>query len=245
MDFASFLQVIARRWKLVALGLVVTVAVAFGAATTLKPTYEAAASVLLYTPEQAPAGSSTTDHSKNPLYGLDLGTNTDVMAQRMADPAVVKRLMRSGNGGTWEVAQNTESRSPLLIVAASAPTNAEAIGTMRNVLAEINRQLEVVQNGDDWVTTQIVRRDTVAAAKSGSRVRTLAAVVLLGIIASFSLPFVADGLQEARRRRREAKTKPPEGGVGLAPAPRVPEITGPEAPGAPDIRPFRRPSNDA
>jgi hypothetical protein len=256
MDFASFLQVIARRWKLVAIGLVVTVALAFAAATTLKPTYEAGASVLLYSPdrsEAAPSGSTapTTaaprfdqpDESQNPLAGTDLGVVTDVMAQRMADPAVVERLLRRDSGGTWEVAQNTETRTPLLVVSASAPTNGEAIGTMKNVLAEINHQLEVVQKGDPLITTQIVRRDTVAAAKSGSRVRTLAAVLLLGIIASFSLPFVADGLQEAKRRRREGKTKLPES-VGLAPAPRAPDITHAEAPDTPDIRPFRRPSND-
>ena len=237
MDFASFLQVIARRWKLVAIGLVVTVVAAFVVMQTMKPTYEAAASVLLYSPASAagasaePEPTTTIAGSQNPLYGMDLGVVTDVMAQRMADPAVVEQLLARDGGGTWEVAENTETRSPLLIVTVSAPTSGEAVGTMKNVLAEIDEQLGVVQRqievpaSDRLITTQIVREDTVAAAKNGSRARALAAVLLLGIIGSFSLPFVADGLEAASRRRREDRTSPPEG-VGWAAPPLKSDSTG-------------------
>jgi Chain length determinant protein len=224
MDFASFLQVIARRWKLVAVCLVVTVVCAFSVGLVMKPTYEAQASVLLYSPSgtvgtgsgptppatsaSGPAPPATSASSQNPLYDIgDLSVATDVMAQRMADRSVVEQVNSRGAGGTWTVAQNIETRSPLLVVTSDASTNDESIRTMKNVLAGIDQQLRVLQNqtpttpSDRVIRTQLVREDPAATAKSGSRVRALVAVLVLGIIGSFSLPFAADALQAARSRR--------------------------------------------
>jgi len=217
MDFASFLQVIRRHLKLVVAGLMVTAVCALGIGSLMKPTYEAQASVLLYSPSNASGTTDgvppTTAGSQNPLYEIgDLGVVTDVMSQRMADPAVVQDVNNRGaGGGTWAVAQNTETRSPLLLVTADAPSNDAAITTMKNVLNVIDEQLRVLQNQkattptDHVITTQIVRQDTSAAAKHGSRARALAAVLVLGVIASFSLPFVVEALEASRRKRSEAR----------------------------------------
>lgn len=96
MDFWNSLKVLARRWYIVAVGLLITLGGAFGVNAVIAPSYTAVGSLVLAVPPNLPERAS----SANPYlaYG-NLAVAARVVASGMNQPSVVREQADQGRNG--------------------------------------------------------------------------------------------------------------------------------------------------
>lgn len=214
----TFLRTLVRRWKVTALGIALTGVLALGAFVAVQPKYRSEGTLVLLGPktlpnEEKPDGPPL---ARNPLLDLGgLSVVTEVMTQRMTDEAVVKRLVAQGASPDFEVQQNLETRSPLLVVIADASTPAQAEHTLDVVFNGISTELLAIQRqdgavgADQMIRASTLRKDAHAVARQGSRTRAVAAATVVGILLTLGAVFGLEGLTRARALW-SAVAEPPE-----------------------------------
>jgi len=208
----TFLKTLVRRWKVTVPGLVLTAVLVVGAFAIVKPKYRAQGTLVLLGPKTVP----NTDQpdappvAHNPLLDLGgLSVVTEVMTQRMTDEAVVRGLVAEGASADFEVQQNLETRSPLLVVIADAKTPQEAEHSLDVVFRGISHELISIQRqdgavgADEMIRARTLRKDDHASARQGSRTRAVGAAMVLGLLLTLAAVFGVEGLDRARRDRAE------------------------------------------
>ena len=89
-------RVLRRRWYVVALGLLVTVALGFGASQAAKPTYEAKSVLLLLPP--------SSGNGDNPYLNLGaISGVTDVLNQALSGPEIDAQMHAQGLDGSFQI----------------------------------------------------------------------------------------------------------------------------------------------
>ncbi len=208
----TFLRTLVRRWKVTVPGVALTLLLVAGAFATVKPQYRAEGTLVLLGPKTQPNAEQPGGPplARNPLLDLGgLSVVTEVMTQRMTDEAVVRRLVGEGASPEFEVQQNLETRSPLLVVIADAKTPAKAERTLDVVfqgiadeLLEIQRQDGAV-GADQLIRASTLRKDAQASARQGSRTRAVAAAMVIGVLLTLAAVFGLEGIARARAARAE------------------------------------------
>jgi hypothetical protein len=200
VDFWNSLKVLARRWYIVAVGLVVTVGAAVGVNLLIAPSYTAAGSLVLAVPPNLPERASAA----NPYlaYG-NLSVAARIVASGMNQPSVVREQRSKGATGDFVVDLDPERSSPIITVNCTARSAADAIRTVQVVtegvqllLAERQRALGAPQN--TWITASSVVVPEEANRAVGSRLRAVSAVLVLGFIATLTLAFAVEGMAQGR-----------------------------------------------
>ena len=200
MDFWNSLKVLARRWYIVAVGLLVTLGGALGINALISPTYTAVGSLVLAVPPNLPERASAS----NPYlaYG-NLAVAARVVASGMNQPSVVREQRSKGVTGDFVVDLDPERSSPIITVNSTAANAAEAIKTVevvtqgvQQLLADRQKSLGAPQN--TWITANSVVVPEEANRAVGSRLRAVSAVLVLGIIGTLTLAFAIEGLAQGR-----------------------------------------------
>lgn len=212
MDFVTFVKTILRRWKVTVPGLVLTFVLMVGVFSVVKPQYRAGGTLVLLGPKALPSTDQPDGPpvARNPLLDLGgLSVVTEVMTQRMTDEAVVRRLERAGASPDFEVQQNLETRSPLLVVTADAATAEKAEHSLDVVFQGISSELLAIQRQDgavgpeQLIRARTLRQDDRARALQGSRTRAVGAAMVLGLFLTLAVVFGLEGLDRARRARQD------------------------------------------
>lgn len=202
-----------------ALGIALTGVLALGAFAAVQPKYRSEGTLVLLGPktlpnEEKPDGPPL---ARNPLLDLGgLSVVTEVMTQRMTDEAVVRRLVAQGASPSFEVQQNLETRSPLLVVIADAPTPAKAEHTLDVVFDGIAAELLSIQRqdgavgADQMIRASTLRKDAHAVARQGSRTRAVAAATVVGLLLTLGAVFGLEGFARARSLWSEVSAPPDE-----------------------------------
>lgn len=245
MDFWSSVKVLAKRWYIVAAGLVLTLAAALGVNLLISPSYTATGSVVLSVPPNLPERGD----SLNPYlaYG-NLEVAAKVVASAMNQPSVVREQRRKGASGSFVVDLDPERSSPIITVDSRAATAAAAIRTVEVVTAGVQQQLADRQKAlgapqNTWITASTVVVPEEANRAIGSRLRAMSAVVVLGSIATLSLAFAVEGWSQGKARdaaassaRYGAATPPPSPApLPPPPVPTTPPLPAPEPPPPPPV----------
>jgi hypothetical protein len=200
VDFWNSLKVLARRWYIVAAGLLVTLAGAVGVNSLISPSYTAAGSLVLAVPPNLPERAA----SSNPYlaYG-NLAVAARVVASGMNQPSVVREQRSKGATGDFVVDLDPERTSPIITVNGTADSAAEAIKTVevvsqgvQQLLADRQKSLGAPQN--TWITANNVVVPEEANQAIGSRLRAVSAVLVLGIIGTLTLAFAIEGMAQGR-----------------------------------------------
>jgi hypothetical protein len=224
LDFWTSVKVLARRWYIVAVGLLVTVGGAVGVSSLIAPSYTAAGSMVLAVPPNLPERAA----SANPYlaYG-NLAVAAKVVASAMNQPSVVRDQRAKGATGTFVVDLDPERSSPIITVNSRAATAVDAIRTVevvtvgvQQLLADRQKSLGAPQN--TWITASSVVVPEEANRAVGSRLRAVSAVTVLGLIGTLSLAFALEGWSQGRRRASS-----PTAAERLAPAAPAPPPTPP------------------
>lgn len=208
MYFLDAAPVLVRRWYALLLGLLLTAGgVALGAAWT--PTqYQATGQVVFL------LATDSTSEQLNPYLNLQSGltTTASLVATDVMTRDVARQLVSSGHTADF-VVMLVPATGPLLVVSANDTDPDMAVATRDAVLATVAQRLELVQSNVSAPPGQFIRAQSInvavhAEALPGSKARALIAMLAIGLIFAFTLPFVLDRWLD----RRPARVGRPNGG---------------------------------
>ena len=187
-----------RLWPVALAALALTMVSAVFVASRVAPTYEAEATMLLISP------AVTEDPD-----GVDVATNPFVLsgpAERIAATSVLAvteseqwvAAMRSA-GAEGDYAYALSAEAPIVVVSSAADTPDGALHTLDVASRLFQEELEHRQRtagapADRLIGSEVLSSTQVPATVVGSRVRALAAVAALGVVATGTILFLLDWL---------------------------------------------------
>jgi hypothetical protein len=188
------------------------------------PTYESTAEVLLTDPPAPPTPAQIAAdpalgkiNANNPYvnYG-NLDLVADVVIDLVNAPVAQQALVNEGANPKYTVAlENAFGNPPAIQVTGTAPNGPEAIKSAQLVAQALSQNLYRMQvnqhvNSSYMISSDEIVKPTTASVSSSGKLRTLVAVVALGIILLLVAVSVAQSL-ESRRRGRGAATPTADG----------------------------------
>ena len=238
MDFFSAIRVMLRRWHIVLSALMISVALAYGVALSIAPTYQAHGSALLVGAAAAVPAGSEAGSAQNPYTRLDSSTAvlTKVASQIMDDVRIRESLVAEGATRDFQVGQASDG-TPVFVVVATHREASVALATVDLVLARLNEELDDRQAAagappESRVRSIVITQPADANELIGGRIRAFLAVVALGVAASASLAFLADAIAQGRQRHAQHEMSggddPVETGPRGTPSPAPPQPRGSE-----------------
>jgi hypothetical protein len=210
VDFLVALRIIARRWYLVIFVLLLTAGAAHAVGQAIAPTYRVTGGAMLVSPLPPPdpvAGLNPLNQNPYVRYDFSIGVLTAVTTQIMDD--IVVRDVVADRGGRPDYRIDAAGNNvPLVYVTAEDVDEQLAVGTVALVLATMNeeldrRQAEAGAPEGSRVRPIVISLPTKGTELTGSRIRAMLAVSVLGTGGALSLAFLAESRAQSRRRRRQ------------------------------------------
>jgi hypothetical protein len=237
LDFMTVVRLARKWWYLVLPMFFVTIGLALLVAQSVPVTYEATGTVLFEPPASIQAsptgGTATTVVRRFPNAGSEEVFASRVVATVMNDATTKEALRKSGAGDYTVEQQTTENNEdlPILRISADAKTQEGALRTVKLVSdamvnALTNQQQASRVDPNELISVRPLLSDETASPLYGGRIRAGLAVAALGLAATFSLPFLMEGMSRGRRREatdwaeQELYRRPPR--VPLRPGRREP-----------------------
>lgn len=235
MSLSQILLVLGRRWYVVALGLLLTLGLAYGALVVTPPAYEARGTILLM-----PSKEQLSTGGRNPFLQLDaLGGPAGIVIARLSGDQARDLVAERAPFAEFGVEADANMRGPGIQAVVSDRSPGETLATLDFVLSLITDTLAQVQAEQGVPKSAIVGSmrlvvDNKAERVTTATVRSVVAALALGLLTTASLVFGIDALAQRRRRRGD-------GVMDAAPAARAAEDRSPkEAKGERRTRHARR-----
>jgi hypothetical protein len=207
--FFSDWRVLRRRWHVVLVGLLITVALCAAVTRVVHVNYQATGRTLLLPP------SATTPAGDNPFLALGgLDVVTGVLAKTQEDKDAGEKIIRAAGGGEFEVIPDPLAGGPVLLVTARASDPRTALKVLDLVFQRLPQSLSELQTTSGVPVKALIRskeitRDTQATKVFKPVVRALIAVAALGLAMTILGAALLDGLLLARTRRRRPDEEQP------------------------------------
>lgn len=204
MDLTSLLRALARHWAITLVMLLVTGVTAWRVTQVIEPEYSAKAAVLLLSPA-TDASNPYTDS------GRGLADTATAMALVMNGPDVRAVMDEEFEEVRFRV--EAGENTGILGIEVVGPEPATVLRAQDAYLAElhgqlIDRQREAGVDEALWVRDSVLTSSLSASARYGARDRAVAAVVLLGLIATVAAATFAESVRtRGIERRRRAATR--------------------------------------
>ncbi len=199
MTIGNFFGVLGRRWLLVLVGFLLTVAMSGAAYKLFKPTYEVTGTVLFLPPK-----SSLVTGSPNPYLQLGgLAQAVDLVSVALSDQATQLELRTISKDVVYTAKQDVNSSSPLLVIDVKDSSPDTALKIRDTLMARVPEELQKMQDvlsvsSNDRVTTTVVTLDAEAQEVGKNRLRAAVVAACLGL----GLTLVAATVWDAYRMRR-------------------------------------------
>lgn len=210
MDIITLLRILFRRWIVLVPLLALTVGSAYMVMRRVDPAYEAKASVLFL-----PSSLSQEDPS-NPFQQISQAIETTAQAIALVlTDGDVARTLASNERGTYTI--TPEKDSPIIHIRVTADQPEWALATLDGVLTDVDselrtRQARVGSPEKAYIQASILTRSSKAKALYGSRVRSVAATIVVGICATVVAALITEALAQRRRARRDKTASVPRVG---------------------------------
>lgn len=207
MSLRELVRSLVRRWYLVVLGLLATAGLAVAAVAVTPPSHEARAYVALM------PGQATFPEGSNPFLYLGGGvTVRDVLVRVMSSEDVSEVVLAGHPGAEYAVAPDPTG-GPLTMVLAIAEEPADALATTAGVLAQLQVELDALQQSRDIpvdarFTSLELAEDRTATINRSATNRAVVLAVAGGVAATVLITNWLDGFVLARRGRRRLRTAP-------------------------------------
>lgn len=231
MDFLTAVKVVVRRWYVVLPVMLVSAVITAGVVQNVPPAYQSAGSVLLASPGMAREDGAP---AINPFANIDYSSSVvaGIVAQLMESKEVRERLVEAGADPDYIVGTPTGSNAPVLGIESTAATAELSVQTVQIVMTGIQQELETRQRDaggppHTWIRAIVLTTPTEADVVVSGKIRALAALAALGLVAAVSLAFLVESIGVGRRRRMHDVDGPtPAGSPARRPA--VPHRPAPE-----------------
>ncbi|MFZ4584620.1 MAG: hypothetical protein ACOYNI_05260 [Acidimicrobiia bacterium] len=212
MDLWGTLRIIGRRWYVVVPALAITAVVAIVAGARTEVTYTATGSTVFL----AASDAKTANPYQN--FNPSLQTTAQVVGNDVSSDAVRNTFAQNELDSQYKIVVPYDPTRAVLLpeVDYTVETSDPRVATRTvQVLSETvaktlaDRQEASGAPRESWIQAVPGPSSAEPVRNSGSRIRTTAIVLMLGIAISLSLAFVAEGLASARRSRHRPATGAP------------------------------------
>lgn len=206
----NVLLVLARRWYVVLLGLLLTAGLAYGATLAAPSEFRSRALILLLPSEQ------TVGAGGNPFLALDgLEQPASLVAAYFASTAAQEAVSAQSETATFSVALDAEVRGPVILVQVTDETEEQSLATLGYVRDRVPEELRRLQEevgapASSIITSMVLTTDAEAVQDNGAVVRLTIAALLLGVVGTGFLAFGIDGSLARRAARRAHAAPDPE-----------------------------------
>jgi hypothetical protein len=223
VDIWDLVRTARRRWMVTLPLLAVLLFFTYRMGAGIGAEYTGGASTILLGPskqiERDPLTDVTKEIETNPFLG---GPGTDELNRALAisiESDTMKRAFEA-KGLSKEYSLTPDNRAPILVVAVTAETKAQAEGTVDAILAELTAELQQQQDSvaapDNQRAQVKVLSDSAVVPDYGNRKRTWGVFGALSVVLSVAAAVAADALLKLIARRRK---RPVRQSVASAPAP--------------------------
>jgi capsular polysaccharide biosynthesis protein len=216
MDLISITEILWRRKFITIPVIILTAMAAFYVVKVKPPVYQAQASLLMVPPSPPTAGQIAADpalgkiNSNNPYinYG-DLSVIADTLIDVVTDPANEQVLVAQGADPRYELTLSTDYGNPPIIdITGIGRTPAIAIRSAQLVTKTAQQDLVTLQSSQGVNSLYMIKGTQLvtpaqASQSVSSKLRTLIAVLAIGIL----VLFVGVSLVEAVEKRRSQKAR--------------------------------------
>lgn len=170
-------------------------------------------------------------------YGADAYT-AKILEQVMLSPEVRKRATEGGRSAEYDVSLDSRDPAPLMYVTVNGPDANGVMTTYERVISEMQAELKIRQDelgvGPARQTTlETLLLPTSPDTTSGGKLRTVVAILGVGLFAAVSLTLLVDSI--LTRRREGAAASDVDGAVARLP------LSTPNDPVPPRPRPTAQP----
>jgi capsular polysaccharide biosynthesis protein len=212
MFVAQTLRLLLRRWRLVALTLLLGVVAGSLATLRIAPSYEVGTSLLFLSPgvvpSEVPGGAP---RRINPFvnFSQDLFIARDVVSARLAADEVLEQLDQAGLRGVYAITPATEGTAPIMVITVDAATADAAKASAKLVSDRVQAELRAQQKAaaapdDSYITSTVLSPPT--KAKPLRKKQLQAGVMAFAGLVVIGLLMIA--VDERRRARRRGATAP-------------------------------------
>lgn len=198
MFFSDLSRVLLRRWYLVLLGLLATLGLCLATTSLVPPVQQMQAHILLLPPRSAvPAGG-------NPYLALGgLSPTAAVVATSLTDESTMAGIVATGATAPYEVAPDTSTSAPVLLISVDGSTPQEASLTLRRVVDQIPIKLVALQKATEiressFITSTVLSIDVKPTPLRKTQLRALIAVLGGGVVGTALFAAVIDALIERK-----------------------------------------------
>jgi hypothetical protein len=194
-------------WILTGVLLVATLGGSAAAAEVLPRTYQAQGSVVLLA-----SRAVSRPNGGNPYlsFSPSLTLTADVLSRELMAPATVTYLASMGYTGAYTVAlapDTVPTTGSVLLLTVSGSDRYTVTDTLTGVIAELRARLARLQSGIakfNQIRVEPLSVTAQAMVSMAQTLRPLAALLALGLAATFGIPWVIDAQIAVRRARRTA-----------------------------------------
>ena len=197
MTTKELLGALLRRWYVLVGGLLVTVAICFGATQVVPASYTTAVSVLLL----PPASPLAEGNPYRALAGLQLAA--DVLARAVTDTSTTNEIAPPAGSASYAVVRDGTTSGPILLVTTEDTSEAGALATLRAVLDTMPKTLADLQTEagappESLLTMSVIANTDVAEKSLKSLIRAVIVAATVGIGATLLLAAAVDGSMRRR-----------------------------------------------
>jgi hypothetical protein len=205
MDLGTALRLTVRHWVVAGLVLALTAAVAVGAGSRIDTEYEARATIIFLSPSTG-YDSNGKPFRVNPFARA--GTAERLAASTVLTVAKTEAFQREMErlGALGDFSFTPTSEVTVDVVSRSADpamtikTSRIAVRLLQEELVQRQRLARAPE--DTWISAAPLASPDEPAALTGSRIRTVAGIVVIGLVATVSAAILVDTLAGRRTRGR-------------------------------------------
>jgi hypothetical protein len=208
MDLMESFRTLRRHWILTTTLLLLTLAGIAGVAVKLPWSYQSVSTIVLL---NSKSGSALT--GGNPYLSFDpsLSQAAEVVSLEVADPHAALALKARGYPDAYQVGISSVTGGPVLQTTVTGSNKNAVEHTLYGVTNEISTKLLDLQSGiapKNMITAQVVSMSLQASRSTSKKAKPLVVVFALGLVLTFAIPQIVDGLATRRRLRRETAAPP-------------------------------------
>ena len=209
MQLSDTIAALIRGWYVMAIGLLVTAVVGWTVYQMVPTKYEASGSLLLM-PSEATVGVEG-----NPFLSLNgMVDARDVLLRRADSKDNRANVLDQVKDSDYTIGADPTTLSPIVAIQAQSRTPEAAISLLNAVLLTVDQHLNSMQNelgvpAHRKIKTRVLVADQSAAPNTKSQLRAAIATVAGGIVGTFILTGLLDGIL-TRRHQRMAQNALPE-----------------------------------
>lgn len=209
MDLFESFGALRRQWILASMLLLLTLLGTAAAAVKLPWTYQSVGTTVLLNSKSASAAALD-----NPLLAFDpsLASAAEVLSLALMSPRTAQSLHAAGYPDAYDVALSSDTGGPILQITVTGSNKGTVESTLHGVMNEVSIQLLDLQPGvtrRNLITALPLSEAPQASRSTSKKAKPLVAVLGLGLVVTFSIPQIVDGLATRKGRRKFAE--PPQG----------------------------------